>query len=91
MSRLPGRHIDCSFAYASSDSNAPLLSALYQICQDIYRYLNADFNHIVVLYCNVSIEHIKYLKLKNYKINEINCIRAGGGCRACKNALTSSM
>ncbi|XP_017764332.1 PREDICTED: cyclin-G-associated kinase [Eufriesea mexicana] len=52
VSRLPGRHIDCSFAYASSDSNAPLLSALYQICQDIYRYLNADFNHIVVLYCN---------------------------------------
>ncbi|XP_076236948.1 cyclin-G-associated kinase [Calliopsis andreniformis] len=51
VSRLPGRHIDCSFAYASSDSNAPLLSALYQICQDIYRYLNADFNHIVVLYC----------------------------------------
>ncbi|CAL7942497.1 unnamed protein product [Xylocopa violacea] len=49
--RLPGRHIDCSFAYASSDSNAPLLSALYQICQDIYRYLNADFNHVVVLYC----------------------------------------
>lgn len=71
MSRLPGRHIDCSFAYASSDSNAPLLSALYQICQDIYRYLNADFNHIVVLYCNVSIEYIKYLKLKNYKISEI--------------------
>ncbi|XP_003486403.1 cyclin-G-associated kinase [Bombus impatiens] len=52
VSRLPGRHIDCSFAYASSDSNAPLLSALYQICQDIYRYLNADFNHIVVLYCS---------------------------------------
>ncbi|KOC61652.1 Cyclin-G-associated kinase [Habropoda laboriosa] len=51
VSRLPGRHIDCSFAYASSDSNAPLLSALYQICQDIYRYLNADFNHVVVLYC----------------------------------------
>ncbi|XP_031846486.1 cyclin-G-associated kinase isoform X2 [Nomia melanderi] len=52
VSRLPGRHIDCSFAYASSDSNAPLLSALYQICQDIYRYLNADFNHVVVLYCS---------------------------------------
>lgn len=51
VTRLPGRHIDCSFAYASSDSNAPLLSALYQICQDVYRYLNADFNHIVVLYC----------------------------------------
>ncbi|KZC09191.1 Cyclin-G-associated kinase [Dufourea novaeangliae] len=51
VTRLPGRHIDCSFAYASSDSNAPLLSALYQICQDIYRYLNADFNHVVVLYC----------------------------------------
>ncbi|KAK2578217.1 hypothetical protein KPH14_009762 [Odynerus spinipes] len=49
--RLPGRHIDCSFAYASADSTAPLLSALYQICQDIYRYLNADCNHIVVLYC----------------------------------------
>ncbi|XP_078043088.1 cyclin-G-associated kinase [Augochlora pura] len=51
VARLPGRHIDCSFAYASSDSNAPLLSALYQICQDIYQYLNADFNHVVVLYC----------------------------------------
>ncbi|XP_047343774.1 cyclin-G-associated kinase isoform X2 [Vespa velutina] len=51
VTRLPGRHIDCSFAYASADSNAPLLSALYQICQDIYRYLNADFNRIVVLYC----------------------------------------
>ncbi|CAK9818295.1 Cyclin-G-associated kinase [Anthophora quadrimaculata] len=51
VSRLPGRHIDCFVAYASSDSNAPLLSALYQICQDIYRYLNADFNHVVVLYC----------------------------------------
>lgn len=51
VTRLPGRHIDCSFAYAASDSNAPLFSALYQICQDIYRYLNADFNHVVVLYC----------------------------------------
>ncbi|XP_034185349.2 cyclin-G-associated kinase [Osmia lignaria lignaria] len=51
VTRLPGRHIDCSFAYATSDSHAPLLSALYQICQDIYRYLNADFNHVVVLYC----------------------------------------
>ncbi|XP_008549661.1 cyclin-G-associated kinase [Microplitis demolitor] len=50
-SRLPGKHIDCTFAYSSPDSNAPLLSALYQICQDIYRYLDADFNHIVVLYC----------------------------------------
>ena len=61
VSRLPGRHIDCSFAYASSDSNAPLLSALYQICQDIYRYLNADFNHVVVLYCSVSIPcHLPY-------------------------------
>ncbi|XP_034946030.1 cyclin-G-associated kinase [Chelonus insularis] len=49
--RLPGKHIDCTFAYASPDSAAPLLSALYQICQDIYRYLDADFNHIVVLYC----------------------------------------
>lgn len=54
VSRLPGKHIDCTFAYASPDSNAPLLSALYQICQDIYRYLDADFNHIVVLYCAVS-------------------------------------
>ncbi|XP_066598414.1 cyclin-G-associated kinase [Prorops nasuta] len=52
VARLPGRHIHCSFAYASSDSNAPLLSALYQICQDIYRYLHADFNNIVVLYCS---------------------------------------
>ena len=54
VSRLPGRHIDCSFAYASVDSNAPLLSAIYQICQDIYRYLDADFNNVVVLYCTVS-------------------------------------
>lgn len=54
VSRLPGKHIDCTFAYATPDSNAPLLSALYQICQDIYRYLDADFNHIVVLYCMVS-------------------------------------
>lgn len=61
VSRLPGRHIDCSFAYASTDSNAPLLSALYQICQDIYGYLNADFNHVVVLYCNVSILHLNNL------------------------------
>ncbi|CAD6207958.1 GSCOCG00003216001-RA-CDS [Cotesia congregata] len=51
VTRLPGKHIDCTFAYSSPDSNAPLLSALYQICQDIYRYLDADFNHIVVLYC----------------------------------------
>lgn len=51
VSRLPGRHIDCSFAYSSADSNAPLLSAIYQICQDIYRYLDSDFNHVVVLYC----------------------------------------
>ncbi|KAK0176030.1 hypothetical protein PV328_000209 [Microctonus aethiopoides] len=51
VSRLPGKHIDCTFAYATQDSNAPLLSALYQICQDIYRYLDSDFNHIVVLYC----------------------------------------
>lgn len=64
VSRLPGRHIDCSFAYASSDSNAPLLSALYQICQDIYRYLNADFNHVVVLYCNVSIFYSRIFKVE---------------------------
>ncbi|XP_015603021.1 cyclin-G-associated kinase [Cephus cinctus] len=51
VSRLPGRHIDCSFAYASAESNAPLLSALYQICQDIVRYLDANANNIVVLYC----------------------------------------
>ncbi|KAF7414420.1 hypothetical protein HZH68_002909 [Vespula germanica] len=55
VARLSGRHIDCSFAYASADSTAPLLSALYQICQDIYRYLNADFNRIVVLYCTVDL------------------------------------
>lgn len=55
VSRLPGRHIDCSFAYATSESNTPMLFALYQICQDIYQYLNADFNHVVVLYCTVSI------------------------------------
>lgn len=54
VSRLPGRHVDCSFAYATSESNAPMLFALYQICQDIYQYLNADFNHVVVLYCTVS-------------------------------------
>lgn len=60
VARLPGRHIDCSFAYASADSNAPLLSALYQICQDIYRYLIADFNRIIILYCTVSI-FSKYL------------------------------
>lgn len=51
VTRLPGRHIDCSFAYATPESNAPMLFALYQICQDIYQYLNADFNHVVVLYC----------------------------------------
>lgn len=51
VARLPGRHIDCSFAYATPESNAPMLFALYQICQDIYQYLNADFNHVVVLYC----------------------------------------
>lgn len=51
VTRLPGKHIDCTFAYATPDANAPLLSALYQICQDIYRYLDADFNHIVVIYC----------------------------------------
>ncbi|XP_031789638.1 cyclin-G-associated kinase isoform X2 [Nasonia vitripennis] len=50
--RLIGRHIDCAFAYASSEANAPLLSAIYQICQDIYRYLDVDFHHAVVLYCN---------------------------------------
>lgn len=55
VARLPGRHIDCSFAYATAESNAPMLFALYQICQDIYQYLNADFNHVVVLYCSVSI------------------------------------
>nr|XP_012227605.1 PREDICTED: cyclin-G-associated kinase [Linepithema humile] len=52
VARLPGRHIDCSFAYATAESNAPMLFALYQICQDIYQYLNADFNHVVVLYCS---------------------------------------
>ena len=52
--RLPGRHIDCSFAFACVDSNALLLSAVYQICQDIYRYLHADLNHVIVLYCAVS-------------------------------------
>ncbi|XP_012258093.2 cyclin-G-associated kinase [Athalia rosae] len=50
-SRLPGKHIDCSFVFAAPESNTPLLSALYQLCQDIYRYLDADFNHVVVLYC----------------------------------------
>lgn len=54
VTRLPGRHIDCSFAYATPESNAPMLFALYQICQDIYQYLSADFNHVVVLYCTVS-------------------------------------
>lgn len=54
VARLPGRHVDCSFAYATSESNAPMLFALYQICQDIHQYLNADFNHVVVLYCTVS-------------------------------------
>ncbi|XP_011499712.1 PREDICTED: cyclin-G-associated kinase [Ceratosolen solmsi marchali] len=52
VTRLIGRHIDCSFAYVSSEANAPLLSAIYQICQDIYRYLNADVHHAVVIYCN---------------------------------------
>ncbi|XP_014481590.1 PREDICTED: cyclin-G-associated kinase [Dinoponera quadriceps] len=52
VTRLPGKHVDCSFAYATSDSNALMLFALYQICQDIYQFLNADFNHVVVLYCN---------------------------------------
>ena len=54
VARLSGKHIDCSFAYASSEANAPLLSAIYQICQDIYHYLDADVHHAVVLYCNVS-------------------------------------
>ena len=67
VSRLPGKHIDCVFAYASPDSNAPLLSALYQICQDIYRYLDADFNHMVVLYCAVS----RFDRASNPKIIEI--------------------
>ncbi|XP_046479500.1 cyclin-G-associated kinase [Neodiprion pinetum] len=49
--RLPGKHIDCSFVFAAPESNTPLLSALYQLCQDIYRYLDADFNHVVVIYC----------------------------------------
>lgn len=49
--RLPGRHVDCSFVFAAPESNTPLLSALYQLCQDIYRYLDADFNHVVVIYC----------------------------------------
>ena len=53
--RLIGKHIDCSFAFASSDANTPLLSAIYQICQDIYRFLDADVHHVVVLYCNVSL------------------------------------
>lgn len=59
VARLPGRHIDCSFAYATPESNAPMLFALYQICQDIYQYLNADFNHVVVLYCTVSMSQSK--------------------------------
>lgn len=54
VTRLVGRHIDCSFAYAPADANTPLLSAVFQICQDIYRYLDADVHHIVVLYCLVS-------------------------------------
>ncbi|XP_058808939.1 cyclin-G-associated kinase isoform X2 [Phymastichus coffea] len=52
VARLVGRHVDCSFAYASAEANAPLLSAVYQICQDIYNYLDADVHHFVVLYCN---------------------------------------
>lgn len=59
VTRLPGRHIDCSFAYATSESNAPMLFTLFQICQDIYQYLNADFSHVVVLYCGVSVSRFK--------------------------------
>lgn len=71
VSRLPGRHIDCSFAYSSADSNAPLLSAIYQICQDIYRYLDSDFNHVVVLYCTVSFFRSILLFIKILQITDL--------------------
>lgn len=64
--RLIGRHVDCSFAYPSAEANAPLFSAIYQICQDIYRYLDADVHHTVVLYCNVSGVFFLILCIKNY-------------------------
>ncbi|XP_014225688.1 cyclin-G-associated kinase [Trichogramma pretiosum] len=52
VARLIGKHIDCSFAFTSGEANAPLLSAIYQICQDIHRFLDVDVHHTVVLYCN---------------------------------------
>lgn len=75
VTRMIGKHIDCSFAYAPADANAPLLSAIYQICQDVYRYLDADVHHFVVLYCTVSIRmtivfKIIYKMTSHYNILE---------------------
>lgn len=47
------RIVDCAFAYPEQ-FKAPLLNALYQLCEDIYQYLAGDSRNVVVVHCLVS-------------------------------------
>lgn len=44
------RVINCKFAYPEH-FKAPLLNALYQLCEDIYQYLSGDSRNVVVIHC----------------------------------------
>ncbi|CAH0555449.1 unnamed protein product [Brassicogethes aeneus] len=44
------RIIDCGFAYPEH-FRAPLLNSLYQLCEDIYQYLEGDSRNVVVVHC----------------------------------------
>ncbi|XP_022918062.1 cyclin-G-associated kinase [Onthophagus taurus] len=46
----PARVVDCSFAYPDH-FHAPLLNALYQMCEDIYQYLSGDSRNVCVIHC----------------------------------------
>lgn len=48
------RVVDCSFAYPQHHK-APLLNAMYQMVEDIYRYLEGDSRNVVVIHCTVRI------------------------------------
>lgn len=59
VNRLPGKNINCAFAYAVPDSPAPTLEGVYQICQDLHQFLEqSPDKHFAVLYCSVSV-HFK--------------------------------
>ncbi|KAF7282230.1 hypothetical protein GWI33_003030 [Rhynchophorus ferrugineus] len=44
------RILDCSFAYPDH-FKAPLLNAIYLLCEDVYKYLAGDSRNAVVVHC----------------------------------------